>query len=71
MNYEYRNGWNPLAIIALLSGVLPSLPGFLTALGVLDGMPLFLVELYNYAWFIGAFTSALIYYLLMRNSRSI
>lgn len=70
MNYEYVNGWNPMAIIALVLGVLPSLPGFLTALGVVANVPPVFVELYNYAWFVGAFTSALIYYLLMRNTKT-
>lgn len=71
MDYEYVNGWNPMAVIALVFGVLPSLPGFLTALGVVEGVPSMFVALYNCAWFVGAFTSGLIYYLLMRKSKSI
>lgn len=66
LDYEYYRGWNLIAIVALVLGVLPSLPGFLTALGMVENLPTMLVELYNYAWFIGAFTSAVIYYLLMR-----
>ncbi len=63
--YEYRRGWNPAAMIALAAGVAPSLPGFLTAVKVIDNAPALLVSLYNYAWFVGAFTAALVYYLLM------
>lgn len=64
--YEYRNGWNPYALLALFLGIAPSLAGFLTAIEVIDNAPAFLVEIYNYAWFVGAFTSAGTYYLFMR-----
>jgi len=64
--YEYFKGWNMVAILALVLGIAPNLAGFLTAIDVIDSAPPFLVELYNYAWFIGAFTSGIVYYLLMR-----
>jgi len=48
-------------------GIAPSLAGFLTAIGVISNAPAFLVEIYNYAWFVGAFTSGILYYLFMRN----
>lgn len=64
--YEYRKGWNPVAIVALVLGIAPSMPGFLTAIGVIDNAPKFLVDLFNYAWFVGAFTSGILYYLFMR-----
>ncbi|HZW60455.1 MAG TPA: NCS1 family nucleobase:cation symporter-1 [Woeseiaceae bacterium] len=64
--YEYTAGWNLHAVLALLLGVLPSLPGFLTAVGVLQGAPAGLVRLYDYAWFVGAFTSGIAYFVLMR-----
>jgi nucleobase:cation symporter-1, NCS1 family len=64
--YEYASGWNLRAIAALALGVAPSLPGFLTAVNVIDNAPEFLVRLYNYAWFVGAFTSGIAYYVLMR-----
>jgi NCS1 family nucleobase:cation symporter-1 len=64
--YEYTRGWNLHAVLALLLGVAPSLPGFLTAVGIVDNAPALLVKLYDYAWFVGAFTSGLAYYLLMR-----
>ena len=37
---------------ALLIGVLPNIPGFLAQTGVIDSSG-FIIDLYNYAWFIG------------------
>ncbi|MGB5291709.1 MAG: NCS1 family nucleobase:cation symporter-1 [Lysobacterales bacterium] len=61
-------GVNPMAIIALVIGVLPNIPGFLANVGLYSGSG-FIVNLYNYAWFIGLGISSLIYYVLMRNRR--
>ena len=66
----YRNngiyaGVNHMAIIALVVGVLPNIPGFLANVGLYSGSG-FIVNLYNYAWFIGLGLSSLVYYLLMR-----
>lgn len=59
-------GVNPMAIIALVIGVLPNIPGFLVNIGLYTGSG-FIVDLYNYAWFIGLGISSLVYYVLMRN----
>ena len=59
-------GVNPMAVIALVIGVLPNIPGFLANIGVYAGTG-FIVDLYNYAWFIGLGISSLAYYVLMRN----
>ena len=59
-------GVNPVAIIALVIGVLPNIPGFLANVGLYSGSG-FVVDLYNYAWFIGLGISSLVYYVLMRN----
>jgi nucleobase:cation symporter-1, NCS1 family len=64
--YEYRRGWNPVAILALVLGIAPSMPGFLTAVGVIENAPHFLVGIFDYAWFVGASTSGILYYLFMR-----
>ena len=64
--YEYSNGWNMYALLALALGIAPSLAGFLTAIGAISNAPAFLVEIYNYAWFVGAFTSGILYFLFMR-----
>ena len=66
-DYEYHKGWNLYALLALALGIAPSLAGFLTAVGAINNAPAFLVEIYNYAWFVGAFTSGILYYLFMRN----
>ena len=58
-------GVNPVAIIALVIGVLPNIPGFLANVGLYSGTG-FIVNLYNYAWFIGLGISSLVYYVLMR-----
>ena len=65
-DYEYHKGWNLYALLALVLGIAPSIAGFLTAIGVVDNAPAFLVEICNYAWFVGAFTSGILYYLFMR-----
>ncbi len=66
--YSFTNGFNTAAIIALLAGILPNIPGFLTTIKVIpqDAVPVWVSHLYNYAWFVGFFVSAIIYYLLMR-----
>lgn len=59
--YEGRNGWNPTALLALLLGVLPNLPGFLASAGAVEQVPAFFSELYTYAWFVGFFVSGGLY----------
>jgi nucleobase:cation symporter-1, NCS1 family len=65
--YSYRAGFSWVAILALVAGALPSLPGFLATIKVLDGsqLPALLLGLYNYAWFVG-FGVAFGLYLLLR-----
>ncbi len=67
--YEYHKGWNLYGLLALLLGIAPSIAGFLTAIGVLDNAPALLVRIYDYAWFVGAFTAGVFYYLFMRLNR--
>ncbi|HKX57475.1 MAG TPA: cytosine permease, partial [Xanthomonadales bacterium] len=59
-------GVNGKAIVALLLGVIPNLPGFLAQVGLLHSGG-FWVGLYNYAWFIGLAISSVVYWLLMRS----
>jgi nucleobase:cation symporter-1, NCS1 family len=68
--YAYRNGWNIAAIVALLAGVLPNLPGFLKAAGFVADVPDAFEVIYTYAWFVGLAIAALLYALLMRMGRS-
>lgn len=67
--YSFKNGFNNAAIIALLSGIIPNIPGFLNTIKVIpvDSVPGWMSHLYDYAWFVGFFISASIYLLLMRS----
>src|SRR5262249_14816040 len=62
--YRYTNGFSIVAIVALVAGALPSLPGFLVNLKVLsaNSVPPSLTHLYSYAWFVG-FAVAFVVYL--------
>ncbi len=66
--YCYKIGFNAKAIIALLAGVLPNVPGFLVIVKVLhsNSVPAWIADLYNYAWFVGFFVSGFVYWLLMK-----
>jgi len=68
--YTYKYGVNAAAVVALLVGIIPNVPGFLTHIGVIgqDRLWPWLSGLYNYAWFIGFFVSGLTYRLLMKRS---
>jgi NCS1 family nucleobase:cation symporter-1 len=67
--YGYRGGWNPVAIIALVLGVLPNLPGFLEAAGFVADVPDFFETIYTYAWFVGLFAAGTIYLAGMKLAR--
>jgi len=58
--YEYSEGFNPKAIVALVVGV------FCALIGVFVPAVHFL---YDYAWFVGFFLSAAAYIVLMRGTR--
>jgi NCS1 family nucleobase:cation symporter-1 len=55
--YEYKNGVNPRAMIALAAGITVALCGL-----VVPGLR----WLYDYAWFVGFGVAAVIYTLAMR-----
>jgi len=57
-------GVNPVAIFALVAGVMPNIPGFLANVGLYHDTGV-IVDLYNYAWFIGLGISSIVYYILM------
>jgi NCS1 family nucleobase:cation symporter-1 len=65
--YHYVGGFSWVAIGALLAGALPSLPGFLATIKVIDGasVPAFLMTLYSFAWLAG-FAIAFAVYLALR-----
>ena len=53
--YRYWRGVNPAAVAAFVIAALPSLPGFLANVKWVDTtwVPHVLLDLYNYAWFVG------------------
>lgn len=66
--YSFSNGFNRNAVIALLAGILPNVPGFLLQIKVISAtaFPEWISHLYSYAWFVGFFVSGIVYLLLMR-----
>ncbi len=66
--YTFGNGFNYAAIIALLAGIVPNIPGFLTTIKIIaaDSLPAWIAHLYNYAWFVGFFISGFTYLFMMR-----
>jgi NCS1 family nucleobase:cation symporter-1 len=69
--YNFNNGFNMRAIIALLLGILPNVPGFLVTIKAIsqDAVPLWVSHLYDYAWFVGFFLSGATYILMMQSYR--
>ncbi|MEO8405951.1 MAG: NCS1 family nucleobase:cation symporter-1 [Chitinophagaceae bacterium] len=70
--YSFGKGYNKYAIIALLLGILPNVPGFLLQIKVIPdtAFPEWISHLYNYAWFVGFFLSGCIYYIFMKRVES-
>lgn len=70
--YWYTGGWNIKAILALVLGILPNLPGFLGTIGTIDvkTSPWIApwMSLYHYAWFVGFGISFLVYAITMMGS---
>lgn len=69
--YTFGNGYNGYAIIALLCGIVPNIPGFLTIIGAIpkDAVWPWIDYLYNYAWFVGFFISGSLYFVLMQKQK--
>lgn len=65
--YSYSSGWNWIAILALVLGVLPNVPGFLNAAfpQSFPGVGGFFKGVYTYAWFVGLAIAAAVYALGM------
>ena len=69
--YSYGNGWNMVAVIAFVLGVLPNIPGFLNAAfpASFGDTSDFFKGIYTYAWFVGIAISAIVYGVLMAGKR--
>ena len=69
--YWYQNGYNGAAISALILGIIPNVPGFMTTMGFVpaDSFPSALSGLYHYAWFVGLIIGGGTYVLFMKIKR--
>ncbi|MFN2440275.1 MAG: NCS1 family nucleobase:cation symporter-1 [Chitinophagaceae bacterium] len=67
--YTFNNGFNNRAIISLLLGIIPNIPGFLLQIKVISptAFPSWISDLYHYAWFVGFFVSGISYMFLMKS----
>ncbi len=65
--YSFGSGINKYAVLALIIGILPNIPGFLAEIKLLDGNGSWhwVSGLYHYAWFVGFIVSGVVYYLFM------
>lgn len=66
--YSFKKGFNTHAILALILGIVPNIPGFLTTINAISitFFPEWITDLYHYAWFVGFGISGLVYWILMR-----
>lgn len=69
--YYFGNGYHFEAILSLAVGIVPNLPGFLLQVKAIDAnvFPQWVSGLYNYAWFVGFFVSAVVYLITMLNRK--
>ena len=58
--------WQSAGLIALVIGILPNLPGFLHAAGLIGAVAPVFDMLYSYAWFVGLAIAGALYYLLAK-----
>jgi NCS1 family nucleobase:cation symporter-1 len=71
--YYFSGGFNPKAIIALVSGIILNIPGFMVATNMVSAVtfPAWINGLYHYAWFVGFLISGFVYWLLMKKEQPI
>lgn len=62
--YYYSGGYNLAAMTALVTGILPVVPGLLQKLGILTSVPDTFVAIYNNAWFFSFFSAGILYWIL-------
>jgi NCS1 family nucleobase:cation symporter-1 len=63
--YRFARGFNPIAMIALVAGILPNVPGFLAALGVMQVGALW-TTVYEWAWFVAFGVAAVVHLVLTK-----
>ncbi|WP_281302003.1 MULTISPECIES: NCS1 family nucleobase:cation symporter-1 [unclassified Iodidimonas] len=67
--YSRKGGWNKIALLALILGALPSLPGFLHATRILGSVPPIFDSIYSYAWFVGVGVAGGVYWIFSRKNK--
>ena len=62
--YWYQRGVNPRALVALVCGVLPNIPGFFAQAGLLEpeSVPAVFHTIYTYAWFVSFLVAGLLHF---------
>ncbi len=65
--YWYRGGYHVAALVALVVGIAPNVPGFLAQAGFIETVPALFSAIYTYAWFVGFALSGGLYWLLARS----
>lgn len=63
-DYYYSGGYNLAAMVAMVVGILPVIPGFLRNVGVLNSVLEGFVVVYNNAWFFSFFSAGIVYWVL-------
>lgn len=64
--YSYANGFNIVAILTLIFGIVPNIPGFLIQINVFEKVGMeFFAEIYYCAWFLEVGVSLVAYDVLM------
>ena len=59
-------GTNGVAVVAMVLGVLPNIPGFLADVKLVDAVPALFHWIYVFAWFVGFFVAGGVFYAGMR-----
>ena len=62
--YWYFGGFNPIALVALVAGIAPCVPGFFATIQIYD-FGLFWTEIYKYAWFVSFGVAYVVYWVGM------
>jgi len=70
--YKFKNGFNIIALVAFVIGVIPVVPGFLVTVKLIDAnaVATWLSNLYHYAWFVGFLVSGVVYWLLTKRVKN-
>lgn len=62
--YYYTGGYNLAALLALLVGIFPVIPGLLQKVGILGSIPEIFMTIYNNAWFFSFFSAGIVYWMI-------